>query len=120
MTEWTLSSLHQKAYGQWAGNERGIPADPARCCEEVYDRFVKFHQCTRPRGHGPEKAFCKQHTPDAKAARAKAADEKFQKEMEKKRIGWDGPKFFAALCKIADGDNDPRQTALDAIKDYRK
>ena len=120
MTQWILSSLHRKAYGQWAGQPNGTPPDPARCCEEVHDRFVKFHQCNRNRGYGPEQAFCKQHDPAEKSARAKAADEKYKQDMAKRMIANNGVNFYAALCKIADGDNNPRQTALESIKNYRK
>jgi hypothetical protein len=78
------------------------------------------HQCARPRGYGPEKAYCKQHSPEAAAAREKVAKERYEKEMANWRLQLAGPRFFAALCKIADGDNNPRETALDAIKGYRK
>jgi len=119
MNKWTISSAHLKAYGAWAGNPNGWPADAEKCCVEVCHGIARHAQCTRPRGHGPEQAYCKQHDPAAQAARDKAAREKYEKEMFAKRLEWGGPTFFMALCKIADGDNNPRQTAIDAIKGYR-
>jgi hypothetical protein len=121
MTEWTLSTLHQPSYGGWAGNPSGHKADPSRCCQEVYEGTLRhFSQCARKRGHGPEEAYCKQHSPEVVAARSKASREKWDKKFSDQSLKWAGPKFFAALCKIADGDNDPRQTALEAIKGYRE
>lgn len=120
MTEWTLSNHHAKAYGRWPTNPQGTPPDPARCCDQVLSYRGLPHQCTRPRGHGPEQAYCKQHSPEAVAARDKAAKERYEKEMADWRLKLAGPRFFAALCKIADGNKNPRETALEAIKGYRK
>jgi hypothetical protein len=119
MTEWTLSTLHRKAYGH---NIKHPPVAD-RCCEDVttyHGRWPHHKQCSRPRGYGPEKAYCKQHDPDVVAARQKAVDERQEVEWQKKRIEWAGPRLFAALCKITDGDNDPRTTALAAIKGLKR
>jgi len=122
MTEWTLSSLHSKKYGDWAGNPRGTPADPSRCCERAggYGRGEIPHQCSKKRGYGPEKAYCKQHDPASVKARRDAEAARYEKHMAGRRLEWAGPRLFAALCKIADGDNNPRETAAEAIKDMRK
>lgn len=122
MSEWTLSSFHEKKYGDWAGNPVGIKPDPERCCESIWtkERWSRHQQCGRRRGFGPEKAYCKQHDPDAVAARKAVAEEKYQKEHERDQIKWSAQRLFAALCKIADGDNDPRATAAEAIKGLKR
>lgn len=117
---WTVSSFHRKSYGNWAGNPNGWPADAERCCVEVHHSIGQHAQCTRRRGYGPELAYCKQHDPAAEAARAAKADERYEKELAVWRLKSAGPRFFEVLCKIADGDNNPRQTAIDAISRYRK
>jgi hypothetical protein len=120
--EWLLSSLHKKAYGDWVGNPQGMSPDPARCCEAVWraERFARESQCGRARGYGPEKAYCKQHDPEAVAAREKAASDRYNAQWENRRLEIGGKYFFAALCKIADGDNDPRATAAVAIAGFKR
>ena len=46
-------------------NPKGQPKDPERCIAEVSDleRWSRFYQCSRPRGHGPTGQFCRQHAP---------------------------------------------------------
>ena len=112
-----LSSFHRKRYGQWAGRPEGNPADPSRCCETVHERGrgALFYQCTRKRGFGPEKAYCKQHDPSAVAARNAIQKAAYEKEMAIHHLKWNGRKVFDALQKIADGHNDPRGLALETI-----
>jgi hypothetical protein len=52
-----------RRYGVWAGDPRGDREDPARCREEVWPtgRSMIPHQCRRPRGHGPDGAYCSVH-----------------------------------------------------------
>lgn len=52
-----------RIYGAWAGNPKGITEDTSRCIEEVWPRNHGWvpHQCQRPRGHGPDGLYCKQH-----------------------------------------------------------
>lgn len=70
MTE--KSPLYKDKYGAWAGDPQGRAPNYMRCCENVYsrERWGRFYQCTRPRGHGPDGAYCKQHDPAAKLKRA--------------------------------------------------
>uniref|UniRef100_A0A6M3JC16 Uncharacterized protein n=1 Tax=viral metagenome TaxID=1070528 RepID=A0A6M3JC16_9ZZZZ len=49
-----------RIYGQWAGNEKGVPENIRRCIEEVCNQYI-FYQCKRLRGHGPDGLYCKQH-----------------------------------------------------------
>jgi hypothetical protein len=50
-------------YGQWAGNERGVPEDPTRCREEVPvgGRSVLFRQCSRRRNPNSLLGLCSNH-----------------------------------------------------------
>jgi len=51
-----------RIYGQWAGNPKGTPEDPALCVEGVWNLYAPgFPQCSRKRGHGPGGLYCKQH-----------------------------------------------------------
>lgn len=121
MTEWTLSSFHHKAYGQWGGNPRGTRPDPARCAESVTpnERGPIPHQCYRKRGYGPEQAYCSVHDPERVAKKRAERDAREREAMAKRRIEWEGHRMFAALCQIADGDNDPRAIAAKAIEGLR-
>ena len=47
-------------YGKWAGNPSGTKEDPSKCVVEVY-RGIRFYQCARKRGYGPNGMYCKQH-----------------------------------------------------------
>jgi hypothetical protein len=52
-----------KRYGQWGGNPKGVKEDPKRCIVSVTKKnFYIDHQCDRPRGHGKDGAYCKQHS----------------------------------------------------------
>lgn len=108
---------YPNAYGQWAGNPSGVSPDYKRCCEEVRspDRWGHYHQCAKPRGHGPNEAYCKQHDPVAVAARKKASRERGDREWQKRRVEIYGARFLAALQQIADGHNDPRTLARETI-----
>lgn len=113
--------LYPAAYGQWAGNPKGHKPDYTRCCEEVYGNQTRmFSQCGRKRGYGPDKAYCKQHDPEAVKARQASQERKYYDEMNKKQSQWHGPKFLAVLRKIADGHNDPRSIAKDVIEEYER
>lgn len=52
------SKLYPKSYGAWAGEPKGHAPDYERCCEQVHsrERFARFSQCQKPRGHGPDGA----------------------------------------------------------------
>ncbi len=52
--------MTERRYGRY-----GNPENPTQCIEEVSEsgRYGYFflHQCSRPRGHGPDGLYCKQH-----------------------------------------------------------
>lgn len=50
-------------YNIWFGNLGGTPEDIMRCIEPVSELLKPFYyrQCARPRGHGLEGLYCKQH-----------------------------------------------------------
>jgi hypothetical protein len=52
-----------RRYNAWVGNPRGCPENTSLCIAEVCDRgrSMIIHQCSRKRGHGPGKLYCKQH-----------------------------------------------------------
>lgn len=109
MAEWTLSSFHKP-------NHR-----PDRCAETVSDRHGFWHssQCSRKRGHGPEQAFCKQHSPEAKAEREAKWQEKYDAERKayrRERLINEAKSSALDACRqIAAGHNDPRELAQAVI-----
>lgn len=114
---------YRERYGAWAGNPQGRAPDLTRCCEEVttyVGRFPQHHQCGRKRGYGPDKAYCKQHDPEAVKARREASEAKYNAEFNKRRYQWHGRKFFDVLKIIADGHNDPRTLARETIDEFMK
>lgn len=49
-------------YGKWAGNERGVKENPAKCVASVTPSGrVISQQCSRKRVAGPEGLYCRQH-----------------------------------------------------------
>lgn len=92
-----LTSFHKERYGKWGGQPNGVAVDPSRCAEEVHpnERGALWSQCSRKRGHGPEGAFCKQHSPEAKAARNAKADRAYKLE------GWRRHGRESAMSGIA-------------------
>jgi hypothetical protein len=105
-------------YGAWAGNPKGHKPDLKRCCVTVHGggRWASFHQCHRKRGHGPNNAYCAQHNPSVVEARNQKRDARHKAEWQKRLIEIHGQRFYDALVKIADGHNDARGVARDAIK----
>lgn len=97
------------------------PPDMTRCCEEV-TRYIgnwpHSGQCARKRGYGPDGAYCKQHDPEAAAKRKAEVDEREAVRWRKQRLEWAGPRFYVVLKQIADGHNDPRSIAREAIAAY--
>jgi hypothetical protein len=116
-----LSSFHRKSYGDWAGNRKGVKPDPSRCCAEVSAGW-HYSQCSRKRGYGPEEAYCKTHDPVAVKARNDAQSAKWNAEWAeaeaKRKLANNAQNFLDALRLIADGHNDPRSLAIEAIKDF--
>lgn len=91
------------------------PLDPSRCKQAVWsrERWATYSQCARKAG---KDGWCKQHHPDAKKLRDEAARERDVKRIDRAAFGWNGGIMIGALRKIADGDNDPRATAQEALK----
>lgn len=93
--------------------------DISRCVVSVSGRgrWPSSHQCNRPRGHGPDGLYCKQHTPDAVQARRDEADRRYREESERRqRPHKERADMIAALKKIRDGHNDPRSIAESVLK----
>jgi len=114
-------SEHYKAkYGAWAGNPAGHKPDLTRCCEPVWtkDRWSRETQCSRPRGHGPGGAYCKQHDPAAVKARSAASTARYNEQFNKQRYNSHGRTFYDALVAIANGHNDARGLAQEVIDKF--
>jgi hypothetical protein len=91
-----------------------------RCRASVQERHLGWgeHQCEKPGYVQIDGAWlCRIHDPAAVAARRAASDAKYAKQHEKLSVEWAGPKFRQALQAIADGHNDPRACALEALGD---
>lgn len=65
----------QKGYGRYM-----TAPDYGRCAHDVAEGYTSG-QCARKNGHGPHGAFCKQHDPDARAARREAQRAAFRAEI---------------------------------------
>lgn len=91
------------------------PLDPKRCKAGVHssEGLSGYAQCARK---AKKDGWCSQHHPDAEEARRKAASEKYKAKLRRHSLGFYGQRFMAALVKIRDGDNDPRETARIALE----
>jgi len=120
MTE--KSEHYKKRYGNWGGRPNGDAPDYSKCCHEVFpsERGAIHHQCFRPRGHGPDGAYCKQHDPAAVKARNKASTARYNEQFNKERYKWHGRAFFDALVLIAEGHNDARGLAQEVIDKFNE
>jgi hypothetical protein len=116
------SEHYDEKYGAWAGFPQGHKPDFTRCCETVWnrERFSRHYQCTKPRGHGPDGAYCKQHDPAAVKARDEASRARHNAKWNKERYQWYGRTFFDALVKIAEGHNDARGLAQEVIDEFKR
>lgn len=115
----TLTSLHKEQYGDLKPKE----PNPDRCCVEVSKQdggWWSYSQCTRPRGHGPEQAYCQWHDPAEVAKRKAETDARLVAARERKKLRLRGLIFYRVLCQIADGHADPRALAIEALKDIRR
>jgi len=116
------NSHYKKIYGAWAGNS-GHKPDFTRCCTEVttyMGRWPSSHQCSRKRGHGPGKAYCRQHDPEVVKARQEKADRENRIRWNRERMKWHGPIFYKALEEIVAGHNDPRSLAKEVLNEFHK
>jgi hypothetical protein len=113
-----LSSFHSKYYGASYSPQK---PDAERCCEGIYGDW-RSHQCKRKRGYGPEEAYCKTHDPVAVKAKNDAQSAKWAAEWAeaeaKRKLASNAQNFLDSLRLIADGHNDPRSLAIEAIKDF--
>lgn len=114
------STLYQQKYGAWAGNPAGRKPDFTKCCEQIWtrERWSRHMQCSRPRGHGPDGAYCKQHDPEVVKARKAAMDARSKESWNKRMMEVYGKTFFDALVKIAEGHNDARSFAQEVIDKF--
>jgi hypothetical protein len=103
----------------------GINVD--RCRASVWDNWHS-HQCARKAVihrdvDGKPHGFCKQHDPEAVAAKRKAEDERRVVESAARTARWELdarrhkalPKALATLQAIAAGHNDARAHAAEAL-----
>lgn len=112
-----------RRYGRWAGNPTGVAEDPKRCVKSLMDRWHPGgYQCTRPRGHGPDGCYCKQHDPAAVAARTVVRDAAYSAKLAadnlRRQKAEAGAKALDALKQIADGHNDPRSLAQELLDQF--
>ncbi len=92
-----------------------LPLDPSRCKAGVWskEQWSRYSQCSRK---AINDGWCKVHHPDAVSERLQASNARYAKEARQSAMGWYGERFLAALVKIRDGDNDPRETARLALE----
>jgi transposase-like protein len=119
MTEYSdeFKARFRPAYGRY-GHAR---PDFARCADTVSSGSV-WHgskQCSRKNGHGPDGAFCKQHDPQAIAAKRVALDAAWKRKSDQQARDI----AFAlqskdAIRAIAEGHNDPMTLAREILARY--
>ena len=120
MTEYSdeFKAQYPKDYGP---SFRCRKPDYARCAESVADggRMVTSSQCSRKNGHGPEGAWCKQHDPQALAAKRAARDAAWIRELDQKhRESAFTAESRKAIRAIAEGHNDPMTLAREILARY--
>jgi hypothetical protein len=118
----------------WVGRHTNTPGNPKLCRASVYSReggsysWLHSYQCTRKpivcrEINGEEYGFCKQHDPEAAAARNKARSEAWRAEAKAKEAQARREKQTrdamaackAAVEQIAAGHNDPRTLAVETL-----
>lgn len=116
------NDLYKASYGAWAGRPQGVPPNYANCCVEVYPegRGATHRQCAKPRGFGPDEAYCKTHDPSRVAAAAQKRQAEWVARSNRERKQYAGATFYDALKLIAEGHNDARGLAQQVIKDFHK
>jgi hypothetical protein len=120
MTEYSddFKAQYPKDYGP---SFRCRKPDYARCAESVADdgRMVTSSQCSRKNGHGPEGAWCKQHDPQAIAAKREARNAAWRREWDQKaRETAFTAESKTAIRAIAEGHNDPMTLAREILARY--
>jgi len=86
-----------RRYGIWSGNPKGYAEDLTRCVVEVGGGSLwgaaNAHQCHRPRGHGPNGEYCKQHA--LKPPRGEGSG-----EMNDARMVWNWLRYQNAPARV--------------------
>ncbi len=94
-----------------------------RCQESsVPDRgtnWPSFHQCMRA-ANAKSPGWCKQHSPEEVARLAKMQDDKYNADWKRRRIELYGSHFLQVLQRIAEGHNDPRRLAREALDEFNQ
>lgn len=112
-----------RRYGQWAGNPAGYKENITRCAYEVWrtvGRTSMAGQCDRPRGHGPDGLYCKQHDPEAERKRREASNKKYE---EKRKREFLIPEAERKIAEVSINYFDQKATFDDiekAVIEYRK
>lgn len=116
------STLYRKEYGAWAGDPQGRKPDFNRCCQEIWtrERWSRHMQCSKPRGHGPDGAYCKQHDPEVVAKRKAEKQVRGEVAWNKLLMEAYGKTFHDALVKIAEGHNDARGLAQETLDKFNR
>lgn len=103
-------------YPDFFGRYRNIRPDFSRCCTRVSDGNFGLKQCSRPNGHGPDGAYCKQHDPEAVRKKYESWSAKIHEESRRTKALNDAKDAVeSALRQIAEGHNDAQQLARDVI-----
>ena len=106
-----------RIYGRWGGNPDGTPEDTNRCIAEVRptNGWISS-QCARKRGYGSDGLYCKQHDPSVAKKRGEIAKLRSEiKYRSESLYRYEGKRLFLILQQIAEGHNDPRALASEAI-----
>jgi hypothetical protein len=98
--------------------QSGGKIDLTRCRAQTYESVSRnFSQCSRKKvvevdGFG----YCKQHSPEAEAKRNEARREREAADRRRSDYQYKRPlEYRDALRLIADGHNDPRAVAAEAL-----
>jgi len=88
-----------RIYNKWSGNPQGVLENTDCCITEVWSGMIG-HQCSRKRGHGKDKLYCKQHDPEKIKKKEDAKDRKIELKIEKET---QKDKRIQILLKMAKG-----------------
>lgn len=91
-----------------------------RCKEQVSLKGTfRFVRCSRPDGHGPDGAYCKQHNPVTRQVKRDARDAKWREEWDKQaRFDKFTRAARQAIRDIAAGHDDARGLAIKILKEF--
>lgn len=117
-----MSRKRRERYGQWAGCPEGRPRDPERCEESVmpHDRGAIAYQCQRKwtveKQDGGQ--WCKQHDPDAVAAKAAAREAAYQARSKEFDRQWDLKVKRAEIIEALLGASDLPDWLAKLVSEY--